>query len=261
MLRGGGGHPQNRAPLSFGFTLAEVLITITLIGIVVAMTLPAIIQKQHEREWLTAYLRVYSILENAYMLTKAENGTFYSWAGCTISIDEDGKLERSKSDGLSLYNTMIKPYIKTNTVYLTLKSWSDSNCWSEKSYDLAGDDASQDNSHRTPAVSLMSGECIILGHPHADFMVDVNSKKGPNVIGKDQFLFSFDIMNYNRIKPGFYENWWTDTPQYCHSSKNAAESGWLPGSSCGFWILRNHNMDYLHMPYEKLRESWNGNVW
>lgn len=37
---------------NYGFTLAEVLITLGIIGIVAAMTLPAIVSKYQEKFWL-----------------------------------------------------------------------------------------------------------------------------------------------------------------------------------------------------------------
>ena len=38
-----------------GFTLAEVLITLGIIGVVAAMTLPTLIAKHQEKEWVTAF--------------------------------------------------------------------------------------------------------------------------------------------------------------------------------------------------------------
>ncbi len=261
MLSGGGGHPYKSPALGFGFTIAEVLVTIAIIGVVIAMTLPSIIQKHQEKELVTAYLRIYAILENAYKMAQVENGTFDNWAGCTLTLANDGEYNRTASNGMMVFDMVIRPYVKTNVTIKNLTTWNDKNCWPDKSNDLFGDDASMDNSHRVPAVSLMSGECIILGHPYADFMVDLNGKKRPNTIGKDQFMFSFDITKRTRLKPGYYQRWWTDSPVYCHESKSSADAGWTPGASCGFWILRYHNMDYLHMSYEELKKKWNGGWW
>mgnify|MGYP002563471806 CR=1 FL=1 len=44
---------------SKAFTLAETLITLGVIGIVAALTLPAIIQKQHKKELETAFIAKY----------------------------------------------------------------------------------------------------------------------------------------------------------------------------------------------------------
>ena len=77
------------------FTLAEVLITLGVIGIVAALTLPSLITKYQEKQLVTSYLRVYSLLENAYRHVQAEYGTFENWSGAVITINEgDGKPDK-----------------------------------------------------------------------------------------------------------------------------------------------------------------------
>ena len=249
-----------------GFTLAEVLITLGIIGVVVAMTLPTLIARHQEKVWTTSYLRIYSILENAYRRVQEEYGTFENWSGATITINSgDGKPDSSLSDRKKLYEYMIKPYIEINESYLPKNNdWNNIgkyNCWPEKSFYLNKTPygSNTDGTYRThPAVSLKSGECIVLSYFLGDFMVDINSKKGPNTLGKDQFAFSFDAVKKERIKPGYYQRWWTDSANYCDVKDS---HGWHAGSSCGFWIVRYQNMDYLHLPFEEVKKRWRGGVW
>ena len=250
----------------FGFTLAEVLITLGIIGVVVAMTMPALIARHQEKVWTTSYLRVYSILDNAYRRVQEEYGTFENWSGATITINSgDGKPDSSLSDRKKLYEYMIKPYIEINEAYLPKNdNWNwvgSSNCWPETSYYLNktpyGINTDREYINK-PAVSLKSGECIVLSYFFGDFMVDINSKKGPNTLGKDQFAFSFDAVKKERIKPGYYQRWWTDTANYCDVKDS---HGWHAGSSCGFWIVRYQNMDYLHLPFDEVKRRWRGGVW
>lgn len=246
--------------LKKGFTLAEVLITLGIIGVVAAMTLPVLIARYQERQWTTAYLRVYSLLENAYRMTQNEHGTFENWAGVTLSVSEnDGGTDRTKSDGMAIYNTMIKPYLKLNNTF-SQSSWDyAATCMSgSQLYSLANEDMPHD--YGFPIVSLASGECISLGDRSADFWVDLNGKKKPNTLGKDIFMISFDIVTRERLKPGYMDRWWTDVPQYCNRETSSG-TGWTTGTSCGFWILRHHNMDYLHLPYEEVKKKWNGGWW
>ena len=247
-----------------GFTLAEVLITLGIIGVVVAMTLPTLIARHQEKVWTTSFLRVYSILENAYRRVQEEDGTFDNWG--TFTATESGN-RRSTVKAKDLYEYMIKPYVEVNEAYIPKDGnwdWIGSNsnkCWPEKSYylDKSPYSSNANGEYKArPAVSLKSGECIVLGYGNGDFIVDLNSQKGPNTLGKDQFVFSFDYKQKERIKPGNYENWWTDSANYCDQSD---AHGWIAGVSCGFWIARYHNMDYLHLPFDEVKKRWNGGVW
>ena len=247
-----------------GFTLAEVLITLGIIGVVVAMTLPTLIARHQEKVWTTSFLRVYSILENAYRRVQEEYGTFDNWG--TFTATEGGN-RRSTVKAKDLYEYMIKPYVEVNEAYIPKDGnwdWIGSNsnkCWPEKSYylDKSPYSSNANGEYKArPAVSLKSGECIVLGYGNGDFIVDLNSQKGPNTLGKDQFVFSFDYKQKERIKPGNYENWWTDSANYCDQSD---AHGWIAGVSCGFWIARYHNMDYLHLPFDEVKKRWNGGVW
>ncbi len=248
----------------FGFTLAEVLITLGIIGIVAAMTMPTLIARHQEKVWTTSYLRVYSTLENAYRRVQEENGTFDNWA--TFTVTDSGN-RRSTVKAKDLYEYMIKPYVEVNEAYIPKDgNWdwigrNSNKCWPEKSYylDKSPYSSNANGEYRArPAVSLKSGECIVLGYGNGDFIVDLNSQKGPNTLGKDQFVFSFDYKQKERIKPGNYENWWTDSANYCDQSD---AHGWIAGISCGFWIARYHNMDYLHLPFDEVKKRWSGGVW
>lgn len=242
------------------FTLAEVLITLGIIGVVSAMTLPSLVQKYQEKVWLTAYLRVYSLLETAYRYAIAEYGTVENWDGSRFSYRDDAPAG-IYVDKNTVYKNMIKPYFKINREFTDLNG-NQTGCMPKEWKLLNGGIQSNHFQGKTPQISLPSGECIILDAQGSllgsHFIVDINSLKGPNILGKDIFIFSFDLKNPERIKPGYYEIWWTDKAEYCDTRSG---NGWNAGMSCGFWILRNHNMDYLHMPYEELKKKWNGGVW
>lgn len=63
------------------FTLAEVLITLGIIGVVAAMTLPAIINETRNKELEVQFKKVYSELNQIAQLFKNEKGISLSeWA-------------------------------------------------------------------------------------------------------------------------------------------------------------------------------------
>ena len=56
------------------FTLAEVLITLGIIGVVAAMTIPTLMQKTNDSEIVASLLKSQSVLNNAFKNIEAING-------------------------------------------------------------------------------------------------------------------------------------------------------------------------------------------
>ena len=63
----------------FGFTLAEVLITLGIIGVVAAMTLPALISNYKKAQTVSQLKASYSILSQAIKLSEVTNGEVKYW--------------------------------------------------------------------------------------------------------------------------------------------------------------------------------------
>ncbi len=79
---------------SRGFTLAEVLITLSIIGIIAAMTVPNLMAKHQKHIWAVKAQKAYSLLNNRTKIMLAEKGCFelscvYS-NPTTITYDKDG---------------------------------------------------------------------------------------------------------------------------------------------------------------------------
>ncbi len=64
---------------NFAFTLAEVLITLGIIGVVVAMTLPSVVGRYKEKETASKLKKVYSTISQAMNLAINEYGTIDKW--------------------------------------------------------------------------------------------------------------------------------------------------------------------------------------
>ena len=61
-----------------GFTLAEVLITLAIIGVVAALTIPSVIVKTQQQEFKTAAKKAHSVLSQAVQLTEVKDGYSFS---------------------------------------------------------------------------------------------------------------------------------------------------------------------------------------
>ena len=75
-----------------GFTLAEVLVTLGVVGIVAAMTLPSLVNKYQSKVLETGLKKSYANLQNAYIMTKANLGVSNLREAYTTVYNNDGVL-------------------------------------------------------------------------------------------------------------------------------------------------------------------------
>lgn len=71
----------------FGFTLAEVLITLGIIGVVAAMTMPTLMNSTNGAQYRTAYKKALSVLSQAVVLNVALDD--YDMSQATVSSSTD----------------------------------------------------------------------------------------------------------------------------------------------------------------------------
>ena len=76
----GGGNLAAPKP---AFTLAEVLITLGIIGIVAAMTMPSLIQNHQKRLTAERLKKMYTTLRTAIDLAELDNGERENWSFAT----------------------------------------------------------------------------------------------------------------------------------------------------------------------------------
>jgi len=98
------------------FTLAEVLITLVIIGVVAAMTIPTLISNYKKQVVETRLAKFYSSMNQAMQLSSVDNGPISTWDYFveTPIYDEDNNLVGYNSDGtLAWFNKYIAPYMKT----------------------------------------------------------------------------------------------------------------------------------------------------
>lgn len=87
-----------------GFTLAEVLITLGIIGVVAAMTLPTVINKYKKQVAVNKLKKFYSVMTQAIKLEEAQNGALEYWM--TDCPDKNGCFE-------TWYNKHLDKHIKS----------------------------------------------------------------------------------------------------------------------------------------------------
>lgn len=88
-----------------GFTLAETLITLGIIGIVATLTLPTIMSKYREQVTISKVKKFYSTMQQAHLRSIADNGDVDSWDW----VAEGG--ESNNEILLSWFNKYWAPYL------------------------------------------------------------------------------------------------------------------------------------------------------
>ena len=102
----------------FAFTLAEVLITLGIIGIVAALTLPALIQTNKNLEVEAKLKKFYSIMNQAIMLSELKNGDYNYWpAPCGNTTCEEYLAKYYKPYFTTIKLTKFNSYGGNNVAY------------------------------------------------------------------------------------------------------------------------------------------------
>lgn len=224
---------ENGGCMKKAFTLAEVLITLGIIGIVAAMTLPTLIQNNRNKELQTSLKKAYSIMGQALDLYQAENG------------------ERIKPGSISGWG--LKPVLMK---YLKIAkdcghgSMDDTACI--KNYGLDHEDNSTTyttfTGNRISLIPfddgqfvLVDGSLVLLENSSAARLyisVDVNGyNKRPNQLGKDLFMFQIDNKGILRPMGVQGTDYYSETDEYC--SKTSSHN--LNGAGCTYKALTDNN--------------------
>ena len=161
------------------FTLAEVLITLGIIGIVACMTLPVLVSKYREHVTVNRLRQVYSLLKQAESMAVNEYGDINTWDFIDL------KTMAGIYPGLNtlVFDKYYKPYLKTakcnyratikaanGTPFITIENDYKYVC--------------------LPNGTVIYGNTLAgSGYTGTIVYVDLNGKKGPNVVGRDVFTF------------------------------------------------------------------------
>lgn len=226
---------------SRGFTLAEVLITLGIIGVVAAMTLPTLINRAKGVQYSTALKKSYSVLLQALERMNSDNGyiakreyfpnkTFTDNYKRYFKILKDCKytdcISRSTDE-----NGGSDAVIKTYKTY-NKSRYVESRYFDDGQYILADGMVLmiEDNTNGADVGGSGMGSFMIT--------VDVNGfNKNPNAWGQD--LFTFQIMNDSgKLMPmGANGTAFTDMDRYCSSNSNDV----LNGIACTYNALTDKN--------------------
>jgi len=157
-----------------GFTLAEVLITLVIIGVVAAMTIPNIIYETKKHEYSARLKKFYSTMKQVQQKAAADGKSWSDWALTQNGGTRGVEIASAFQDG---YILPYMSYFKTEESGAYRKVYLN------------------DGSY----FSNQKGTCI-------DFVFDVNGDKLPNEVGRDIYTFIYC--------PGGFSDYWTITDEF-----------------------------------------------
>lgn len=194
------------------FTIAEVLIALTIIGVIAAITLPVLSNSYNDRMYDAALKKNFSVLSNAFNLSKK-----YDYIEYEDWDHRDSNIQAIYNDYL-----MLKKYL-----FVTRECKNKTGCWSK---DITKAPNGKNNAENATekgiggdiiTFSLNDGTNVCLDYwgksdiisrfgveknlldDTLSIWVDVNGDKKPNRLGKDVFAF---ILTKNGLVPAGTDN-------------------------------------------------------
>ena len=184
------------------FTLAEVLITLTIIGVIAAMTIPNLMQSYRKHQVEVGVKTAYSLLNNALTMAKAEHG----------SLVEAMELSNASDNPKKYFSqNYVEPYLKVTKTTEPLQSANTIfNDTSLKRIDGSVANQALTNPYAWRQLQLQNGMFLGVSRDTLAsrliyyFVFDINGNKGPNQIAHDIFYFSLEPTEPNKLYAGAY---------------------------------------------------------
>ena len=179
-LFGGGGN--HLSSYSSAFTLAEVLVTLGIIGVVSAMTVPSLMQNYQRQSYVTQLHKVYNELMQATERYMNDNNA--------VNMQEAGLSSNAALDNFIKSNFKIvqdcgdtsTPCFAPNSQYRKINTSPGSVGTSQKAFVTLASGASFGYGY------LNNNE--VYGEKVAVIDLDINGPKGPNIAGRDVFILA-----------------------------------------------------------------------
>jgi len=248
---------------SFGFTLAEVLITLGIIGVVAALTIPTLMANNQKQEYVTRLKKAYTNFNQVINQITIDKGSPGDLSG--TGIFDTG------TDSVTLYDEVVKYF----NVIKECRASGDRGCGSNSvsfNYDRPGSFTTTSDFGfsfiTSDGMTIQLYNFANVGFPNcsrqcssdpnnkaaktcANVTFDINGLKGPNSRGRDIFYFYITNKNGPALVPlggkdvletsDYNETHWADDPQnpsFCYS-------GYKDGQYCaGRVIEEGWQMNY-----------------
>ena len=219
------------------FTLAEVLITLGIIGIVAAMTLPTVINNIQDKQFRTMFKKQYSIINQALLMTYESGDDIpnldqSNWKDMIFYVCRIAKQLKYTDSGLKCAeieaageSAEFSQYSNSNVVWHNEGEW----------YNKKGEPQYLNPGYLRMTFMLPDGVMINFSC-FRDVFVDVNGKRKPNTIGRDIFYFHipqgslypsfFDKTSYSNNVNGCSDSYAVSITRENYKQDCESGSGW-----------------------------------
>ena len=155
------------------FTLAEVLVTLGIIGVVSAMTVPSLMQNYQRQSYVTQLHKSYNEISQALLQYQTDKNA--------VNLKEAGL------NSQNAVNSFVKSYFK-----VVRECDNMSNCFSSEYRSLKGNVVANFDAVNFKSFVIASGASFRpayspVGEKLINIAVDINGQKGPNIVGRDLF--------------------------------------------------------------------------
>ena len=166
---------------NYAFTLAEVLITLGVIGIVAAIAIPSLINHYNDKVLETKYKKAKNIIINGYKLMMSKEQVF--------DIKDLSVMKCGQQD----IDCVINAHKEVFKIARDNSSPDISEAFGEE-YIIPDDGSKMEFAgviEQVPVFQTTDGMSYMVGPQDGSMMLyaDLNGKSGPNTFGKDMFLF------------------------------------------------------------------------
>lgn len=246
-------NPKKESPNFNAFTIAEVIITLGIIGIIAVNTIPTLIKNAEEKETITRVKKAYTTLSQAFKLAELENGEVSTWnwdaaasqTGANNALNAlaknlkiDKKCGTSTGAGCFPKNVMYKSLHGSDwLIFDDAAAYAKAKLSDGSSIALFSDG---------PSCSLTRGTSPRLTQSVCGWIAyDINGDKKPNSVGRDTFFFI--VAKTGIIPTGTPEDVDFSLTTLCTKTGNP----FYNGIGCTAWVISKENLNY-----QKSNVSW-----
>lgn len=229
------------------FTLAEVLITLGIIGVVAALTIPTLFAEHQKLQTVTQLKKAYSILGQALKLAETEYGEISTWdlySGNTFKTNILPYLNKTSycEDCKVAYTVKQLNGEKANPATSTFYSqgtYKNIIVYLADGIIIATSQSAYNNTHANTEEEVE--ERIEFTTPIIPITVDINGEKGPNKYGKDIFMLELNS-KYGLRQYGYGTGNWNRYGEYKYIQSGQQHSC-NKNADFGYWCAAKIILD------------------